>query len=656
MTRRRPSDAVSGHIAGLDGVRAVAVLAVILFHLWPDRIPGGFLGVDVFFVISGFLITTLLLRERTRTGRVDLTAFWLRRARRLIPALVVVVLTSIVVARLVSGDLLVGIDRQALGALTFSSNWLEVFAGSDYFDDTAPMLFVTFWSLAVEEQFYLFWPILFAGIVALTRTPSARVRVALTLAVASALLMAVLFEPGTNPTRVYYGTDTHLFGLMIGAAVAFAFAGEVGVLGQRRWQRQRLWLGFVAMAGLVVMFLRVDSADTFTYRGGIVAASLLSAVVVAALPGAPTAYTRLNCLRPLAWVGARSYGIYLWHWPVILIVTAMMPAVAPGSGPAAATVALSLGATFGLAAASYRWIEAPVRRDGFLATYAAVRASIAQGRESGRRLLLHGHGIAATSAAALLVVAGIVIGTAPEKSEAQLAVERGEQAMAAQSQAGDAGPPAMAEPVGSQPDAGPAPGTDGGAAGALEPAQDTTTSTTAPVPPPAWPPELDVPPGELIVGFGDSVLSGAAPALYERFPGIYLDAEPIRQWRDAPAVVQQVLDAGTMRPVVVLSFGTNAGLEAEESEAGLRTVLDALGPDRRVVLVNTVGVSSWVPSTNAELAAISAEYPNTIVADWHSVIAADPGLLHSDRTHPNMDGIAVYANLLAMVLAELGPR
>jgi lysophospholipase L1-like esterase len=268
-------------------------------------------------------------------------------------------------------------------------------------------------------------------------------------------------------------------------------------------------------------------------------------------------------------------------------------------------VALSLGATFAHAAASYRWIEMPVRRQGFGATWAAIRGSTT---------LLAG-------AAVLVALAALAVATAPEKSQAQLAVERGEQAIAEQS-AGDQA-------------------TVDGAA-------------TTPVGP-AWPAELALPPGDLMVGFGDSVLSGAAPALYERFPGLLLDAEPIRQWKDAPAVVQRAVAAGTLRPVVVLAFGTNAGLESAGNEKGLRAVLDALGPGRRVVLVNTVGVSDWVPSTNAELAEISGEYPSTIVMDWHATVAADPDLLHSDRTHPNFDGIQVYADQLADTIATLGP-
>ncbi len=636
----RPSAAVAGHIDGLDGLRGFAVLAVIAFHLWPNRVPGGFLGVDVFFVISGFLITTLLLREHHRTGHVDLPAFWVRRARRLLPALATVVVTSVVVASAVDPDLVVGIGRQTVGALTFSSNWLEVRAGSDYFDETAPVLFQTFWSLAVEEQFYLVWPVVFLGMVAVVRRSVDRVRVAAGLAVSSAVLMGVLFAPGTNPTRVYYGTDTHLFGLMIGAGLAFAFAGEVGVLAHRRWQRLRVWLGYVALVGLLAMMSSIDSADALTYRGAIFGASLLTGIVVAALPGEPTAFTRLHRLRPLAWIGERSYGIYLWHWPVILVVTALRPATAPGADPAAVTVVVALVSTFALSALMYRWIEMPVRRLGF--------------RTAGSRLWTWLHAVggrpsvvprlaAAAAAVALVATVATAIGDAPGESAAQRAVERGQLAIAAQSAT-------TAPEVDALTSSAPMTTTS-----MVPVASPPTSAPTTTAPTPAWPIGQAEPPGQLMSGFGDSVLSGAAPAVYARFPGVFLDAEPIRQWRDAPAVIRDALDDGVLRPVVVLNFGTNAGLVSDESRQALATVLDLLGPDRRVVLVNTVGVSRWVPSTNDTLAGVSAQHPNTIVADWHAAVVADPSLLHSDRTHPNTRGIRVYAEVVAAALATLGP-
>jgi peptidoglycan/LPS O-acetylase OafA/YrhL len=548
------------------------VSAVVGFHIWPRRVSGGFLGVDVFFVISGFLITTLLVREGTETGRVDLLAFWRRRARRLLPALIVVVPVSVLVAAEVNDDLLVGIDRQTLGALTFSSNWLEIGAGANYFDATTPKLFGTFWSLGVEEQFYLLWPVVLVGLVVGARTAQNCIRVAAGLAVVSAGLMAICYRPGANPTRVYYGTDTHLSGLMIGAAVAFAFAGDVGVVAQRRWSRLRLWVGWLAMVLLVAMMVTVDGGSAFPYRGGIVLASLLTAVMVASLPGRSSAFTSLNRWRPLAWVGERSYGIYLWHWPVILLVAELLPPVAPGSDAPVSTAVPALAVTVGLAEASYRWIEMPIRRHGFDPVWEMVRD---------RRLVTAG-------AAALIFVAGTAVATSPTKSDAQLSVEAGEQAIAAQR-----------------------PGTSG-------------TTESSPTRALTWPEALPVPPGDQIIGFGDSVLSGAAPAIYERFPGVVLDAEPNRQWRDAPTVVARAIDDGTARPVVILSFGTNAGLTSAGSRTALEAVLETLGPDRRVVLVNTVGISDWVPSTNATLAALSAEHPNTIVADWHAVVTCRP--------------------------------
>ena len=628
----------TGRIAGLDGLRAMAVLAVLGYHLRPSAVSGGFLGVDIFFVISGFLITTLLIREQRTGGRIDLRAFWTRRARRLVPALVTVVATSIVVAWLVDGDLLVGIGRQTIGAATFSTNWVELGASTDYFDATSPLLFNTFWSLAIEEQFYLLWPIVIVGFV------RARVRAApaavftLVAAGGSAALMSVLSASGASATRVYYGTDTHLFGMMLGASLAFAFAAPVAILASRRWHRLRLWVGFVGMAAVLALIFGLGHASSFTYHGGIALASVCSVLMVVALPGGPTSFTRLLQIRPLVWVGERSYGIYLWHWPVFLIVSELLPAPAPGVPPTLLTVLSVLAATAILSEVSYRWIEGPIRRNGFAGTWHAL---------VGRRL----ERVVAPAMIVLMALAGFALATAPDRSQAQLSVEAGLRAIESQ-------PSLVPTTVPSQPSLVPT----------TVPSQPSLVPTTVPdstvpdstvpdtaTPEPVWSRDLAVPPGELIMGFGDSVLSGAAPAMYERFPGVFIDATPILQWRDAPAIVAELQQAGTMRPVVILHFGTNAGLKDESSVAALREVLDILGPDRRVVLLTVVGISYWIPTTNAMLGEVSAEYPNTIVADWHAVIEESPELLYNDQTHPNNAGIVVYAELVASALEELGP-
>ena len=622
----------SGRIPGLDGLRAVAVLAVVAYHLWPEWFPGGFVGVDLFFVISGFLITTLLLRERRSAGRIAFGAFWLRRARRLLPPLVTVVVVSVAAARLVDADLLVGAPRQVLGALSFSTNWVEVAAGADYFDNSTPTLFMTFWSLAVEEQFYALWPVVFALVAAARIRSDVMARVAAGVALGSALLMAVQVLRGSTATRVYYGTDTHLFGLMIGVSLAFGFAGGYRVLAAPRWRRLRIWVGFVGLATVAVLVTALHGESSATYPLGLLVASGAGGLMVAALPGQAIAYRRWTRWRVLDWAGSRSYGLYLWHWPVILIVTQLISPGRPGEGVPPVTALVSLAVTSALTELTFRFVETPIRRDGLVVSLRGLHTALVERADDGRRRLAAPMGAAAAGMTVLVAAVGLL--TVPDRSEAESAVDAGLAAIAAQPEPSSV----TAVPVvGSSP-------------------QNPPESTTTTVPSgPAWPTDQPIPSGELITGVGDSVMSGAAPALYERFPGIYLDAKPIRQWKAAPEVVDRLIRQGRMRRVVVINFGTNAGLVEEHSRAALRKVLDTLGPNRRVVLFDTVGVSRWVPSSNDTLRSIAAGYPNVGVADWNMVVHSFPNLLHRDRTHPNMAGIGAYAELLSQTLAALGP-
>ncbi|MHB1290431.1 acyltransferase family protein, partial [Georgenia sp.] len=423
--RARGQSARHGHIEGLDGVRALAIVAVLVYHLHPAALPGGFLGVDIFFVVSGFLITTLLLREIGTKNRIDLRRFWLRRARRLLPALVAVVLVSIPFAWLAATDLLVSIGRQALGALTFSNNWLEIAAGTSYFTSTAPQLFVNFWSLAVEEQFYLLWPVTLAGLVAAVADPRRRALVTLGAGAVSAMLMAVLYTPGEDATRVYYGTDTHLFGLMIGAALAFTWAApHGGILGARPWRRWRGLVSLLALVGLAVLMLTIRQPSTFTFRGGILLASLLTAVLLAGLLGPTGPVRALMRLRPLEWLGERSYGIYLWHWPIILVVDELVPTAYDTWGYWGVR-GLALALTLGVAALSYRHLEQPVRILGFRGAWRELWGALA-GVVPGRRTLAR---VVAAGGAAAVALSLAAIAVAPERSQTQVQIEAAQAAL-----------------------------------------------------------------------------------------------------------------------------------------------------------------------------------------------------------------------------------
>lgn len=613
--RRHPMSDPGGYIAGLDGLRALAVTAVVIYHITPGAMPGGFLGVDVFFVVSGFLITTLLLRELRKTKRIDLKGFWTRRARRLLPALIFLVITVVPIAGLINRDLLVGIGRQVLGALTFSSNWLEIANGTSYFNQTSPQLFKNFWSLAVEEQFYLIWPPLFLLVIVLLRGWRARVGLAVGLAAASALLMAVLAQPDYF-TRVYYGTDTHLFGLALGIALAFSWAPASGTWMAGAWSRWSQAAGLAALAGIIVLMATLDDQSMFAYRGGIFLSSILTLTVIAAMiaPGSRLAAAAEN--RVFAWIGTRSYALYLWHWPVIVMAGLLVPA-APGTTAFWIRSAAAIAITCAICEFSFRHIETPIRVHGFKAVVASARERLALRRPLSTGL--------AAGAAVMIAGTGVAVAVAPEKSSVQIEIEENERRF----------------------DAAPTP---------ADPAGDAV-STPAPAPDPtAEPPEptgeadFTMPTGEEITAIGDSIIVTSADGLEVEFPGISFIAKSNRQWHEAPALVQQGLTDGTIRRAVILDFGTNAGIPDPQI---VRDTIEMLGPDRMIVLVTIYGQSTFIDAANEVIVDIAADYPNVAVADWHAAISAQPHLLQADQTHPDIEGMYLFAETVRAAFETL---
>ncbi|WP_344058342.1 acyltransferase family protein [Terrabacter lapilli] len=618
-----------GRIEGLDGLRAVAIVAVLVYHLNASWLPGGFLGVDVFFVVSGFLITTLLVRERDRTGRIALSRFWVRRARRLLPALVLCVVTSVLIARAVSQDLLVDIGREIVGALTFSTNWLEITAGTSYFDQTAPQLFMNFWSLAVEEQFYLLWPLLTLALLAF----SSRVRVGAAVAVglASSLLMATMFTPGTDGTRVYYGTDTHVMGLMAGAALAFAWASPrlAPLVAPSRWGRFGAYAVPFALAVLVAEMALLDEQSAWTFRGGIVLASLATAVLVMGVverrPGGPGLVSRAMRHPALAWVGARSYSIYLWHWPVILLVALDNPS-APGTVPHLLTRLWCVLVTLALADLTFRFVETPFRTLGFRGVAVALGRGISE-------LTVRGKRVVAVVLAVLVVATGLIVLTAPEQSQTAQ--------MLAQNEAAADQAPTVA-PSGAAPEASSA---APGRSGVAQPSTPPTGSS-----PSAVKASFTMPSGPEIDAYGDSIMVGSLQALRYYFPGIRIDAKSNRRWSDGLAQVRA--RGADNRRAVILAFGTNAGVD----EDAVKQVLDTLGPKRMVVLVNIMAPFARVDTDNATLELVARGRPNVVVADWADAIRAHPDQVQSDRIHPTIIGAHLFSKTVRQALADLSER
>jgi peptidoglycan/LPS O-acetylase OafA/YrhL/lysophospholipase L1-like esterase len=354
----RPQDSRLPYLPGIDALRAIAVLAVFLYHAGVGWMPGGFLGVDVFFVISGYLITSLLLSERQRTGTVRLGQFWLRRARRLLPAVGVLIAVTMVVAAIVEPDRVAELRGDAIASLAYVANWHFIFEHQSYFEQfQRPSLFRHLWSLSVEEQFYLFWPLAFAGGMALLGRKRLLVGV-LAGAAASLALTWILFDP-TDASRVYYGTDTHAAGLLIGVALALVWSPwQLRRATPGRWCGPALdAIGALALGYLALCFLRVHDYDLALFHGGYLWLALASAAVIAVVAHPSARLGSLLAQSPLVWLGLRSYSFYLWHWPVLALTR-------PGldvSLPRGVLIPLQLLAVLALADLSYRFVELPFR-------------------------------------------------------------------------------------------------------------------------------------------------------------------------------------------------------------------------------------------------------------------------------------------------------
>jgi peptidoglycan/LPS O-acetylase OafA/YrhL len=361
-----------GHVRSLDGLRGIAVLAVVIYHFAPAMAPGGFLGVDVFFVLSGFLITSLLIAGWENNFRISLPAFWARRARRLLPALVLVLAACgiwvVAVAPQIQGQ---HVANDALAALSYVANWHFIASSQSYlaqFANHGPTPLQHTWSLAIEEQFYFVWPLLVAavGAIALRRAGRSRRRrrvfrralivVSLTLAAMSLIRMWSLYHPGTDPSRVYYGTDTHAAVILFGAALAALTTGAPVVRGAGRVLA--VVLGLLAATTLAGAFVMASAADPWLYEGGYALVGLvIICVLVAGVQPGFNPLRKLLETRSLVGLGLISYGVYLWHWPFVVWLT---PASVGVSG--AALFAVRAVATLTVSIPSYYLVERPIRQ------------------------------------------------------------------------------------------------------------------------------------------------------------------------------------------------------------------------------------------------------------------------------------------------------
>ncbi|WP_448852730.1 acyltransferase family protein [Corynebacterium sp. 335C] len=356
----KPIDAGTAYVPAIDGLRTIAVAAVVLYHLHVAWTPGGVLGVGVFFTLSGYLITANLLKARQRRGSLGLRTFWLRRFRRLVPAVVVTVLAVLLLIALLRPADLGAIGGESLSSLLYVNNWHVILTGDSYFDRFVAGPLDHMWSLSVEEQFYLVWPLVLALLLAVLGMRRKLLAPAtLLLAAASFAWMAHLAAGGADPTRIHEGTGTRAGSLLAGAVLAVLLVRGGEIARPPRWLAELA--GAAGVTGILAFVLLVPDQSPMLHRGGL---ALLALATVAAVAGAlhpRSAVSRLLGVAPMRWIGERSYGIYLWHMPVTVFladVTGALPAVLRASAVIAVSVLL--------AALSWALVEDPIRRHGVI--------------------------------------------------------------------------------------------------------------------------------------------------------------------------------------------------------------------------------------------------------------------------------------------------
>ena len=614
-----------GYLPALDGLRALAVAVVVAYHLGYSFVPGGYIGVEVFFVLSGWLVCALLHSEHQKTGRIDLKRFWLRRARRLLPAVSVVMAATLVVATLSHYDRFVSLRGDALGALAYALNWRLIFTQQSYFEAAAgPSPLQHLWSLSIEEQFYLALPLLLGVVLATRFTARHGASLLLAAAVASTLWRFVLEEPGVDPSRIYYGTDTRAAGLLIGATLGMVWVPSRLRRVPGRWAWLPLDLAALACLAVIGRYaLDVSEHDPGAFGASLTTIQLATIVLIAAVvhPVQGLVAKSLS-IAPLRWVGQRSYGIYLWHWPIIVAIAAA-PGEQPESPAWSATIVVL---TLLLAGISYRWIEQPIRERGFGQAILDLRGWLP--REMVTRPLFGGAAVALS----LLTLAGLVVTTH------HLVTTPRDELATAEMAAADIEAAPTATTTSLQPTAL-APSSQAMAAPADMAVPPLTT------PPPTLPPPPPLPP---ITGIGDSVMLGAGPALSARLgPTMHVEAKVGRQMIDSPRLVADLADHGRLGDVVILHLGANGPFP----DSTIDDIVDITG-DRKLLLVNVKVPRRWEGEVNDRIISAIQRHRKVTLVDWRQVADAEPGLLTRDGYHLTPTGAQRYSDVVAAAVAE----
>lgn len=609
----------SGYINGLDGLRALAISSVVAYHFGFSWAGGGFLGVDIFLVLSGYLITSKLLKEWENGQAFDLPRFWNGRAKRLLPAAYSMIMASGLWVILYKRDMLAKIWGDFISSIFYSTNWWFIFHKLSYFDSFgAPSPLKHLWYLAVQEQFFILWPIVFILGLRCFKKRGIFSVVVLILAISSALLMGILYNPDADPSRVYYGTDTRAFELLLGSLLAMLLPVErLLKIKVSTWQRNVLNItGVITLGAFIFCAVFVNEYDPFLYRGGMFLICLNTVLLIACVSYQGSFLGRILSWRPLGWIGTRSFGIYLWHYPIMVLST---PVYEIGN-PVYWHVIIQLIVSCIAAELSYRFIETPVRKLGVKGFY---REYLSFNIFKWGQLTL-GNKVSAVIAVSVVTVLAIgangmakseKVSVKKEAQQTEVKISSTEPAVPDKAAKDNFAEKAEAEPVKDT---------------AADNAKKNETNSA-----------VEKISYKKILAIGDSIMVDIAPCLGKEYNNITIDGKVGRNMSAAAKLASSYSGFNSPDNAVILEIGTNGGITDAQIDFFLRTFEKA-----NVYLVNTRVPRSWEKADNKILKEKADEREKVILIDWYSEAIKHPEYFGKDGVHLTSSGSKALTRLI----------
>lgn len=603
------------YVTGIDGVRTLAVLGVIIYHLLPTTLPGGYLGVPLFLLISGYFVTLQLVRQMDQTGGIQLTKFYLKRLRRLYPVLIVMLTVTTAYITLFARDLLHNIKSTIATNLLWVYNWWEIGHGQSYFDRfNGESPFTHLWTLGVEAQFYFLWPLILFMLFLILRKRSKIKWTVFILAAASAVEMALLFDP-QNINRVYYGTDTRAFSLLLGSWLALCW--PIDRLNASLTTHAARILDGVGIGALLITllgFFTLPGQSSWTYRGGMFFYSLIGMILIATVVHPGSHMNRWLTNPFFTWIGQRSYGIYVYQLPVMVFYERV---VEIGRHPVINALVECL-LILAISEFSYRLVEQPLAHYQWRYLPASIRHWIDFKMHDWHQWLKVGLVVIIC----FIALCGLMLPSKPaKKSAVQTRIEKSRQATAAKNKQIAKGKTAKVN-VNSK---------------SLQKKYGLTSN------------QLKAASELKVTAIGDSVMADASQDIQEIMPHAYVDAEVGRQGSATPAVIKDLKAKGQLQKNVILNLGTNGAMDSQT----INDILTAIGKDHQVYWITPhVPTRDWEQTVCDQIKQAAKQNTNVHVIDWNQAANGHAEWFAQDKVHMNEQGNAYFTRLIVKTILK----